>query len=361
MTASACDGSHVLVQGQLLSNVQILRFFAATSVLISHAADLFLRNTSPFLALPWTGGVDIFFVISGFVMTWLVRDDRGGVGAARRFLLRRAIRIVPAYWFFTTLLIVTVLVAPVVRHTEVNPPAIATSYAFIPWPRGDGQLKPILSQGWTLNYEAFFYVAFAATFLFRRGLVVIAACFGILAFANSFVPTEALLVGFYTSPIILEFVGGIALARLYIRGTRLPLWGAALCIAAAVACFFLLRPLHLGSFDRALSWGLPALLLAAALVLSPEPRRQGVGRRWLQQGGDASYTIYLSHTFTINAIAVLWHTVGIGLSGLGLILAVAATIASSVLFYRLIEGPFTVWLQRKLVGRPMPVGQTVAP
>jgi peptidoglycan/LPS O-acetylase OafA/YrhL len=306
--------------------------------------------------------VDVFFVISGFVMTLVTRDEFGRAGAAGRFLLRRAIRIAPPYWFFTTLLVAIVLVAPhSVRYTTVDAPVFITSYLFIPWPRGDGQLNPILSQGWTLNYEAFFYSAFAATLLFRRGLVLLAVCFFTLALAHPFVPAQAFLLGFYTSPIILEVLAGIALARVYMSGFRLPLWGASLCVAAAVASVGLFDPSQLGSFAPILGWGLPALLLTSALVLSPEPQHQGTIRRWLQRGGDASYTIYLSHTLTINALAVVWMDAGIGVLGFGFMLAVVTSIAAAMLFYRLIESPVTSWLQRSLLATPAPAGQTVAP
>jgi peptidoglycan/LPS O-acetylase OafA/YrhL len=81
----------------------------------------------------------------------------------------------------------------------------------------------------------------------------------------------------------------------------------------------------------------------------------------MQRGGDASYTIYLSHTFIINALAGLWMDAGLALPQLGLVSAIVASIAAAMLFYRLIESPVTMWLQRSLVAPPIPAGQSVAP
>jgi len=147
------------VQRPTRTNSQILRFIAAAAVLTKHSIVLFLPG-SALLTIPWSGGVDLFFVISGFIMAWLTRDWFGRPGASGQFLLRRAIRIIPPYWFFTSLMVATLLIAPdAPRHTRFAiGPAIA-SYAFFPWPRpSDGGVWPLLAQGWTLNYEAFFYV-----------------------------------------------------------------------------------------------------------------------------------------------------------------------------------------------------------
>lgn len=156
----------------VIANIQTLRFVAAGSVLLTHSADLLVPHTSPFFRIPWAGGVDLFFVISGFIMTWLTTGWFGQPHVAGRFLLQRAIRIVPPYWFFTTLMVGAVLLASShVKNTTLGAAQIATSYAFIPWPRPvDGRLNPLLSQGWTLNYEVFFYAAFSATLLLKNGL-----------------------------------------------------------------------------------------------------------------------------------------------------------------------------------------------
>ena len=142
-----------------VGNVQLLRALAASSVLLSHAADVLIPDNDAWQAIPWTAGVDLFFVISGFVMMLLCDGQFGSPGIARHFLTRRIIRIVPSYWFFTALLAALLLIEPTVtRNTVLTAPIAISSFLFVPWPRTDGLLNPLLSQGWTLNYEAFFTV-----------------------------------------------------------------------------------------------------------------------------------------------------------------------------------------------------------
>ena len=331
---------------QTIANVQLLRFLAAVSVLFSHSADLLLPRSSAVWAVPWTTGVDLFFVISGFIMTWLTDGHFGQTGAGVCYLARRIVRIVPAYWFFTALMIATVaFFGEHVRNTTIEPVRIATSVAFVPWPRHDGGLNPILSQGWTLNYEAFFYLCFAMALVSRRGLLLLSAGFIALAALHPLVSDQWFALHFYSDPIILEFIGGIGLARLYLSGVRLSSMGMLACCAAAVVSYVLLA--LLGVDERTVARGLPALILATGLILAPEPRR-GVATRFIIFGGDASYTLYLSHTFTVNAVVLFCRSVVGGAPPvLALLAAVVIAVAVAMLFYRFAEAPLTAWLGRK--------------
>ncbi len=330
-----------------ISNVQLLRFVAASGVLFSHTADLLLPRSSMVWAIPWNAGVDLFFVISGFIMTWLTQGQFGEPGAGPRYLLRRTIRIVPPYWFFTGLMILTVLVfSEHVRNTTVGPLEVVTSFAFVPWPRHDGGLNPIISQGWTLNYEAFFYVCFAVALGSRRGLSLLVAAFVLVVALHPLVPEAWFVPRFYTEPIILEFVGGIAIARLYLGGMRLSRSATLACGGAAIA-FYILAAMA-GITERAVLFGLPALLVAGALILAPEPSRQGAVMGFMIMGGNASYTLYLSHTFTVNAVVLLWRAAGGAWPLVALFAAMAIAIAVAMLFYRFAEAPLTGLLGRRL-------------
>jgi peptidoglycan/LPS O-acetylase OafA/YrhL len=327
----------------LLTNIQILRFFAAFAVLIGHAGDLFMPSAAYLKSIPWSGGVDIFFVISGFVMTYLTQGQFGRPGAPKAFLIRRIIRIVPPYWLFTTMMVAAVLLfSDHVRNTTLSMGSVLTSYLFAPWPRiSDGQLNPLLSQGWTLNYEAFFYLAFAAALLFRRGLWWLAGGFLLLVAAHPLIPAELFALAFWSNPIILEFLGGVGLALLFLRGHRLSWWGSLGLAALAVAFFLLTEPVEPSAFRRIIHVGLPALMLCASLALAPEPAEPGPIRRALVSGGDSSYTLYLSHTFTLNAAVIAWQVSGIGMPIPAMAAAMIVSIAAAALIYRWIERPMT--------------------
>jgi exopolysaccharide production protein ExoZ len=336
------------IRRDVIQNVQVLRFLAAGGVLISHTADLLISKHSLFWVVPWTSGVDIFFVISGFIMTCLSRGRFGTPGAPRAFLVRRLIRIAPPYWLFTTLMIcVVLLLGEHARHTSVDPAQVVTSYSFLPWPRADGKLNPILSQGWTLNYEAFFYLAFAAALAFRNGLRLLAAAFVLLAGLHPWIPPAMFMLRFWSDSIILEFLAGAILALIYLSGRRIRWWGSILCIAAGISVFIVTRgPLEWMHW-RILHLGVPAFLICASLILAPEPERIGWAGRALQLGGDASYTIYLSHTFSIGAVVLLWRRLGPDLPWLGVAVAMSVAIAVAILFFRFVERPMTDGLQRR--------------
>ena len=347
----------------VITNIQVLRFFAAVCILVTHSADLLIAQNSIIFDFPWQGGVDLFFAISGFIMTWLTRDRFGERGVPARFLLRRAIRIVPPYWFFTTMMIGAILLAQShVRWTRLGPAEVIASYAFVPWPRAsDGNLNPILSQGWTLNYEAFFYAAFAIALCFRNGLRWLVAAFILLAVAHYAVPDRLFVLKFYSNPMILEFVAGIAIALLYIRGVRISRRGALALGGLAALTFLAMAIAPPLEDDRFLKLGLPASFLFASFALLPEPPRQGVVRRFLVLGGDASYTLYLSHAFTANFVALLALHYWPGNPWWTLALAVAAAVAVAIALYRFLERPVTDALSRfAKLGRPTGL-QRVAP
>jgi peptidoglycan/LPS O-acetylase OafA/YrhL len=328
-----------------------LRLFAATAVLINHSGDLFLGPDGWFREVPWTGGVDIFFVISGFVMTYLCHDRFGCSGAAKDFLIRRAIRVIPPYWLFTTLVIAAALLLP--RHVHYSHPTPATSvtsYLFIPWPRADGALNPLLSQGWTLNYEVLFYIAFAIALLFRNGLRWLIAGLVALVSLGFWGPATHFLFNFWTQPIILEFAAGIALALVYIRGLRLSGWAAIGLAAAAVATYASMSGIATSPVIRLAKLGAPALLLCTAVILAPQIEPRSRTGRLVSRGGDISYTLYLSHTFTISIVLIVWQWAGVQSPWLAMTLACAAAIIVADLVYRIIERPMTHALLLRISG-----------
>ena len=346
---------------RILFNVQLLRFLAAFAILFTHTISVVMPTSPLVSAIPWVGGVDIFFVISGFIMTWMTNGQFGSRAAAADFLKRRIIRVVPPYWFFTLVTVAAVVAAGGrIKNVTWDSAHILSSLAFMPWPRVDGALVPILPQGWTLNYEAFFYLAFAACMLLRRGLPLLVAAFILLAMSATLIPERLFIARFFADPIILEFVAGIALGKAYLSGVRLaPVISAALIAAAIVA--YAALPETNPIFYRPVRLGIPAALIAAALILGREPASLGSLGRAIKLGGDASYTLYLSHKLTVP-VAIM----GCGLLGLRgdatvAAVAIVSAIAFAVLFYRLVEAPFLAALGRRFGVGGGQVATAVAP
>ncbi|MDD2058814.1 acyltransferase [Pseudomonas sp. GD03860] len=279
----------------MLFSLQALRALAAWVVVCHHFMQIFFdfHASGPigqFLTDRGAVGVDIFFVISGMVIYLSTRDK---AIAPQRFLLNRALRIVPAYWFYTALMGLLLLTARQwMPHQAIDLEHFVLSLLFIPAenPGGYGQY-PTLNVGWTLNYEMFFYLLFSLVFLVRqqhRVLLVAAA----LLLVSEVLTRAGLLNHFYRNNIVYEFLLGIGIGVLYRRGwIAQGLWRPlAMLATAAVAIHFL------DASRRLLHWGLPSALIVLACV-SLEPYFKG--NRLLKALGDSSYSVYLVHVLVL--------------------------------------------------------------
>jgi peptidoglycan/LPS O-acetylase OafA/YrhL len=342
--------------------VQFLRGLAALSVAMLHAqheaAALALSLGSPWepgFHFPWPAGVDVFFVISGVIMVHASRGSFGEEGAPSLFLARRVARIVPLYWAATTLYLLLALVAPGLLTSEILEPwPVLASYLFIPFERPDGIVQPLYSLGWTLNYEMFFYALFglALALPYRRAIpVLVAALLALVALGRAVHLPEPL--GFWTSPFLLEFVFGLALGHLRVRGVALGRNAQGMLVLAGLALLTLDLTRTEGMLAaRPLAWGLPATLLVAAAALGrTELSPRTAATRFAVALGDASYALYLLHPFAIRGCraAVAESGFGANLGPVGFIaLSLVLAIAVSLVVHRLFERPATEWVRRRL-------------
>jgi peptidoglycan/LPS O-acetylase OafA/YrhL len=152
--------------GPKIQNLQALRGVAVLLVLLRHVAVMEAKygrhcHLLPDFVSAGTAGVDLFFVISGFIMVETSRGRHQTPGAFGDFLYRRATRIYPLYWIFS----LAVLCVWVVQPSWVNSSAgsrvdLAASFLLLPQ-----SLLPLLGQGWTLTHEIYFYLGFAFSLL----------------------------------------------------------------------------------------------------------------------------------------------------------------------------------------------------
>ena len=351
-----------------LVNVQVLRFFAAALVVFAHVGvevgNVAGRTGQSFQQIgliDWGLGVDIFFVISGFIMYYMMHDRFGAPGAPADFLRRRIIRIVPLYWICTTLMLAALLAAPqLINNNGLDPRHVLASYAFLPWPRSDGELFPILSLGWTLNYEMLFYAIFAGALLLprRSGLAALVAVFVLLVAAGQIAPPGAFLLKFWGDPIIGEFLLGAGVAALFLGGRRLSGRVALALLVAGVAMAMAAFQTSLYEHVwRLVTGGIPAALIVAAAVMGPS-LRETLPTRALALGGDASYALYLTHPFTIKLFGVLGAKVALPLPAIYAV-GFVLTVLVSVAVHLMVEKPIGSWLLRK-TGRLKPALRTAA-
>ena len=331
-----------------IANLQLMRALAALSVVVYHCV-LIGQKYGIDTALSgrfesWgAAGVDVFFVISGFVM---VLVQTRNMRSAPEFLRNRMIRIVPLYWSLTVLVFLVGIVLPASAFNSEIPGlrdialSLARSLSFTSL---YFHKVPAIYLGWTLEYEMAFYLVFALgiflmpadrAFVVAAGMVVTLVLVGVLA------------------PVALEFTMGMFLARLYLQ-ERLPKrpLAAALAAICAVAIIIAAAPVAADSYWlRVVLWGIPAFVLVGASLMMRQ-----IARGMLTLLGDASYAIYLVQVFTIPAVYKAlgrlelprWDAVFLGL-------AILVTAVSGLALHILFERPATRLANRFLPGKHSP-------
>jgi len=325
--------------GSDITSLQYLRAIAAISVLCFHVSETYGLDFKAGAA-----GVDIFFVISGFIM-WVTTDGRS-LGP-QEFMWRRLIRIVPLYWIATAATFVVAVLKPqFFFDTNSSLDNLVGSLLFVPVMK-DEALHPVVEQGWTLSYEMFFYLIFSISLLlpeFRRLWFLMAALVSVVI-AHYLLPPGYIQV--FTQPVILEFAAGIIIGRLWKQGFRLPFHVAIGFMIAGVALLVAGDPLtHL---ERAVRWGVPAVLLLSGAVFAE--RERGVPKlAFLHFLGDASYSIYVWHVLTGILVTALLLRIGIP-HGMQPVFIALGSLAFTIVCYVCIERS----IQRKMrSSRPRP-------
>ena len=345
--------------------IQALRGIAAFLVVIFHIGKEMMTQGAPdpWRLLPetnsWQFGVDLFFIISGFIMYHVTAAKPQGPPASRDFLIKRAIRVVPVYWIYTTLFLLPLTMSPrLLNHSGYNLAYIISSYAFVPWMRpGQLHLEPVLGVGWTLNYEIPFYILVSALIFFRskRMALHIAIIMGSLTVLGYFVKESDVQLHYWTRTCILEFSFGTVIAAIARAGhARLPIFAGLAVLLVGIVTWQVtayIAPVGDQSINvRGYTWGVAAALIIAAISLTPGISRTletGWIGRVLERVGDCSYSLYLSHLFVMRfATLLLWHHLH-GAWPLYMLVTVLASIAVAMLSYAFIEKPIIAFSRRK--------------
>lgn len=285
-----------------IRTLQALRGAACLMVVLYHTLQAMAGERAIARWPNLSAGVDLFFVLSGVVVAATLRGAASGLPAARRFLWRRAARILPLYWFVTTIKLAITAAAPALTpHTLPSPGLVLASFCLVPARDGAGQIRPVLPVGWSLEFEAAFYVLAALALAAGRRVTSILPLLALAA-----------LAGFWRAPawpaplslangLCLEFGAGLLLGGAM---RRLPGWAARHAGVLAALAFLLLLTLPLAGPWRFLVWGGPAAAIVAA-GLALEPRLGPRLPPWLLAAGDASYATYLLHPLVVPALAHL--------------------------------------------------------
>lgn len=344
-------------------NIQILRGVAAMGVVFDHAAMPYFEGDDTLLyrVLMFAGyiGVWIFFVISGFIMGVTSFGSFGADSAPKSFIKRRFLRIAPLYYLVS-------LAKYLVVFKKVGVAALLMSLLFIPHFNEKGVVRPILGQGWTLNYEMFFYVLFACAMFapLKRGLTCLTVAMVTLVVGGAIYRelggnAENPFFITYTDPIMLLFVAGVGVAYLLRQGTTL---SSRMTGLASVALYGLLFAIFLvGRAIPMLEQAVVPVALAATCVClifmsaasalsSDVVQRHGLLYKATMKLGDASYSIYLTHTFVLTFFFKVDERLSLGPATI-IPLCAAFSIALGLVIYQYVEKPLGGWLSGRRQSR----------
>ncbi|HEX7842842.1 MAG TPA: acyltransferase [Kofleriaceae bacterium] len=298
----------------MLYNLHLLRVIAALGVVYFHT------TSEAGLRLDWdvgSRGVDVFFVISGFIIAYI------GTSKPEQFFVRRLIRVVPFYWAATLVVFAMVSRFPELFHTTTaSVRHLLASLVFLPREAASGEMQPTLVLGWSLNFEMFFYVWFAISLRIspRWSPVLCTGWLCALMIAIHAMGSTNDVAQFYARPIVLEFCYGIAafyvlrwcserrerLAR--IAGLQ---WGLLVLLIGSLVAIAVFEEYYRDTgrqilpgipSSRHIVAGIPSFFVVTSALLLERVFGLSTRNRVIYLLGEASYIIYLVHPYIIFTV-----------------------------------------------------------
>lgn len=348
------------------SNLQILRAFAASLIVLVHINELLLKDGMPFwLSASLFAGVDVFFVISGFIIHKSVSSNKY---TAVEFAFQRWLRVAPLYYFFTVAIFAIAYIYPsLLKSSTTDWVGFVKSITFFPYEKSPGRLYPLYYVGWSLNYEMFFYFLCCIKILFFRYVanyfveltVFVFVIFGCLIPPNVIYDYCGVFGYFFSRPIMISFVFGMLIARFEVRiisflsGKNLV--NMALILMSVV--FILISQLYfpIGGQSAFLPdtasgyyFSIPSAIITISFISLNF--KNGFFSNFLVKLGDASYSLYLSHYFVVAIIGLIVDKLFQGYYVLYSLIAFLIAIAVSRFVYINIERKLSILIRTRLLG-----------
>lgn len=343
-------------------SIQALRATAALFVVFDHTITQFnIYHHLPGLAGDvlsniqgiGTVGVYIFFIVSGYIMSFTTFNKSWNKEESWLFLKKRALRIYPAYWIWLTLLIIVWLSGLALKQHDYSLNKIIASYFLFPYSDSTpNKINPVLGQGWTLIYEVFYYLLFTALITLNvkktQAIFILALTFSFVIFlGNNSATTLPALDFFMSSKIFYFFVLGMAIYKwqsgiLEFYSKNLPIY---LSVIACIICFYLLVFSGVAQEYKEIAMG----LLSAGLFLLFFAKASNY--KALSVLGDASYSLYLSHGFVVMGYGVVCKTFNFSLPILFIagVVTIFASVVIGILSYYFIERKIQFVINRKFI------------
>lgn len=290
--------------------LQFLRAVAAFIVLLVHVGNEVAQSYNLDYKLVNHNlviGVDIFFIISGFLMVYTTNNWEGGKSDFIKFIKNRLKRILPLYYIYTFLAVI----ALIFFSSQMSNPGlefshIINSFFFIPafYP-GTDSIQPVLRVGWTLNYEMYFYLLFSLGILISQNyrLILTSTLITLLYIFFNLFTFDTAISKFYSNNIVFEFIIGIIFCKIYLKmNNKFHIFALTYIFISGITFFFIEID------NRLFTYGIPAsiIFLCAWLIFQFLQINKYILNFFIFLG-NASYTTYLSHMFVIVVFNLLFY------------------------------------------------------
>jgi peptidoglycan/LPS O-acetylase OafA/YrhL len=334
-----------------INSLEAGRALAAFTVVVFHANGLrMLWGMSNYDWLKvFIHGVDFFFIISGFIIFQVHRDDIGRPAAIHGFAAKRFIRLFPILWLIAGAWMV-------LRHVMHQPvPLDAIAPSLIPYP---SLIKPLPDVIWTLRHEVMFYVAFLVLIFNRRAGVALFGLWtlGVVVQLGLIVLGRPVtgLPAFFLSSYELDFLLGAAVAwkAPQTRPSLVPLAAGLVLVTVALVAgevWSLYRTELTDYTSVSASWWVMVLGVCFAVLLYGLLAVESLVKipQWLVLLGGSSYALYLVHVPIQNVLAHLSNRMPAMVNGVLMIaLPIAAGIALHLWFEKPVSRLLRPWLLR---------------
>lgn len=320
-------------------SIQYLRAVAALMVVCTHITYKLNTNSLSFVGSFDVGayGVDLFFVISGFIMTnTIVNKPNRPV----KFLMARFKRIFPLYWLLTLVSLCIYLYNPSLINSSGGTTNLIASFTLMP--TND---KLLINNGWTLTYEFIFYFIFSFCMFFRNPVLICSLIIPFLFILGvAFTEGNAYWLHF-TSPLLLEFGLGI-IAYVFVVKFKFFRKISLLLIFISLTLLFIqcFSGTYNNDFERVIYGGLPMFLLLLGCVslegdITIELKNKLTP---LYDVGMSSYSLYLLHPFVLSGLTIFLSKIGMinySLFYAGLMLI--SSVVISYYLYKFVEIPLS--------------------
>lgn len=318
-----------------IDSIQVLRFLAAFSVMMVH--------------LPIFGfgawGVDIFFVISGFIMMYVTEFSE------RNFFLKRIFRVVPLYWILTIGVFSLAIFFPgLLNNTTANFEHLIKSLFFIPFDKNGIGHFPILFLGWTLNFEIIFYFLFSiALFVSKKNRFILCSILIILfLFSNSFLINKDFIFASYYNFMFLEFIFGMIAFIIWNKfkfTIKINLLNHCIFFLIVLILAFVISKL---TFVRVVHYGVFSFMLLTYFLFFLSNIKFP---KIIVSLGDASYCMYLFHPYVIQFFYKIFRIDNYNflIQSVLTIIIINLVFLASLLIYNFIERPINTNLRSKFI------------